>query len=168
MILGIDPGISGAIACVVEGTGRVQWVEDMPTFSVVVAGARRNRVDALGLASILRRDLFGISLAVVENVHALPQEGVTSAFGFGRSLGIIEGVLATLGIGIEFVQPERWKKHYGLLRSEKDASRLRALQDAPHLADALRLKKHHGRADSILIARYGAQVIAREWERQAA
>lgn len=164
--LGIDPGVNGACA-VLTDAGTYITAFDMPT---VIANKSSNRqmVDAYGLANVLRdvlHDCQGELTAVVENVNAMPDQGVASVFAFGKSYGIILGVLAALGVSVELVSPVRWKKHYALGR-EKDQSRELAIRMWP-LAP-LNLKKHHNRAEALLLARWYRDSQCRVFEPAAA
>ena len=157
-IVGIDPGQSGAIAILHDG--RVVGVHDMPC-SARLHG-KGQQVDAAALAAIIRSVMVGENgqgwaetTAVLESVSAMPGQGVSSTFRFGESLGVVLGVLGALGVSIQWVTPQRWKKAAGLLGKDKDASRTLALQRFPEVADKLRLKKHGGRSDAICIAVYG-------------
>lgn len=91
--------------------------------------------------------------AVIEQVNAMPGQGVSSMFNFGLSLGIVEGVLGWRMVPVSFVTPQRWKKQAGLIGRDKDASRTLAIRTFPEMANQLKLKKHNGRADAIFIAR---------------
>jgi crossover junction endodeoxyribonuclease RuvC len=146
--IGIDPGISGAISCLENG--KVKWVVDMP--SVGKSTGKGFQVDAHGLADIMSGQ--GKCHVQVEVVHAMPGQGVTSMFSFGKSAGIIEGVLAAYEIPYSFVTPQKWKKKFGLTGKDKDASRGLCLREHPEVADRLTRKKDNGRADAILIAKY--------------
>jgi crossover junction endodeoxyribonuclease RuvC len=149
-IVGIDPGQSGALAFYFpESPGRVA-VEDMP-----VAG---DHVDAAGLAQRIAQ--LRPDLAVVESVHSMPNQGVASSFRFGRSFGVVIGVVAALHVPAHFVAPGRWKKHFRL-SSDKDQARALALQLWPVNADRFQRKRDADRAEAALIARFGAEVILR-------
>lgn len=150
VVIGIDPGAeSGAIACLVDG--ELLDAIDMPCADRIIS------------ATLLRRDLEEFIRAgfddqptiVVEKVHAMPKQGVTSSFKFGRSLGVIEGVVAGMGWPIRWVTPQEWKQHHGLLRQDKDAARVLALETWPSHAETFRRKRDCGRADAALIAAYG-------------
>ena len=147
--LGIDPGLSGALVCV-RGT-EVLTCLDLP---VEQGTGTRQRLSAPVLAHHLRELLtaHGPCHAALEAVAARPGNGVSSMFGFGRSLGAIEGVLAALGIPATYYTPATWKRRYGLLGCPKDASRTRALELYPGAAGWLTRKKDHGRADALLLA----------------
>jgi crossover junction endodeoxyribonuclease RuvC len=150
VVIGIDPGAeSGAIACFVDG--ELLDVVDMPCADGIIA------------ASLLRAELWEFACAdlddtptiIVEKVHAMPKQGVTSSFKFGRSLGVIEGVIAGMGWPIVWVTPQEWKRHRGLLRQDKDAARMLALERWPSHAGTFRRKRDVGRADAALIAAWG-------------
>jgi len=153
--IGIDPGMTGAIALLntVE-QDVITW--DMPTLKARNGKAHTN-IPALAAllreAAILRRHYPNSPTLKLEAVHAMPRQGVTSSFNFGEGFGAIKGVLATLGLPYELVTPQKWKKAAGLIGSHKDYARSKALQLYPD-ADLAR-KKDIGRADAILIARYG-------------
>lgn len=147
-VLGIDPGISGALGFYfTNATDRVS-VEDMP-----VAGGS---ISAPLLADQIRR--YAPTVALIEAVSAMPGQGVVSMFNFGKSFGQAIGVVGALGIPVHFVTPAKWKKHYGL-SSDKEKCRERAQQLFPACADRFELKKHHGRAEAALIAKYGAETL---------
>jgi crossover junction endodeoxyribonuclease RuvC len=151
-VIGIDPGQTGAMALLIDG--RVESIYDMPT-SARLHG-KGQQIDASDLASMLRGAMLGCDLvAKVEAVSAMPGQGVSSMFRFGESIGIIIGVLGTLGIPYQWVTPARWKKSAGLIGKDKDAARTLAIQLHPECADRLTRKKDVGRADSVLIARFG-------------
>ena len=148
--IAIDPGAaSGAIAAFIDG--ELLDVTDMPCAD--------GKIAAVLLATELREfALAGMDDAptvIVEKVHSMPGQGVVSMFGFGRSLGVIEGVVAGLGWPLVWVTPQAWKKHHGLLRQDKDAARMLALETWPQHAATFRRKKDIGRADAALIGAYG-------------
>lgn len=145
--IGIDPGgVSGAIACFVDG--ELLDVIDMPCADKAISP--KLLVDALREFSLAGMD--DRPTVIVEKVHSMPRDGGIQAFRFGRSLGVIEGCIAGLGWPIEWRTPQAWKKHHGLLRQEKDAARVLAIETWPEHSDSFRLKKHCGRADAALIA----------------
>ena len=148
-ILGVDPGITGAVALVGDG---YLAVDDIPT----MGEGKRRIINAAGLADLIRR--WGPTQAILERVHALPKQGVSSSFRFGQSLGTIEGVLASLQISTRYVTPAGWKRHYRL-PSDKDAARLAAIQRYPNIADQLARKKDHNRAEALLIAHWGREAV---------
>lgn len=147
-IMGIDPGISGAIAFYFpDAPGRIA-VDDVP-----VAGGE---ISAPHLASMVRR--YSPTMAVIEKVSAMPGQGVVSMFNFGRSYGDVRGVIGALNIPLYYVTPGVWKKYFGL-SSDKDLSRKLAIQRFPTVAEHFARKKDDGRAEAALIALYGAEVI---------
>lgn len=147
--LAIDPGLTGAIALIRQDrTCSAVW--DMP-----VAGGQ---VDAVALASDLRPYVGAVHGVAIERVYVMPRDGGKSAFGFGRSVGALFGVCGALGLAYREVAPQVWKRHHGLLRADKDDSRRLALQRWPDWGDMLRLKKHCGRAEAMLIGDYAVEV----------
>ena len=147
-ILGIDVGLTGAQAYFFPSApGRVV-AEDLP----VVGG----RVDVVTLADRIRQ--MAPTMAVVEAVHSMPKQGVSSTFNFGVTYGSIRGVLGALAIPTHFVSPSVWKKKFRLSK-DKDASRALALERFPMCGTHFSMKKHHNRAEAALLALYGAEVI---------
>lgn len=150
--IGIDPGLSGAIAVLADGDA--VSVHDMPTRTVGDWG----EVDAAVLAAMLRgvRAQYrgAVFFACVERVGARPADGGTSAFRFGETSGKIKAVLETLGIEYSRAIPAVWKRHYGLIGADKDASRQTALRIFPGMAAQLKRKKDDGRAEALLLARW--------------
>ena len=145
--IGIDPGAaSGAIAIIVDG--ELLDVVDMPCADGVIAAT----LLAFELREAAMAGMDDRPTVVIEKVHAMPKQGVSSTFKFGRSLGVIEGVVAALGWPVVWVTPQTWKKHHGLLRQDKDAARMLALETWPEHAGTFRRKKDVGRADAALIA----------------
>lgn len=156
LIIGIDPGQTGALAALVEG--HVVWVRDMP---VMARRAGGQQVDGNALAAGLRELLAESShlarLAVLERVGSMPGQGVASAFRFGQSDGVVRGVLGALGIPFEEVSPAAWKHALHLTGAAKDAARTMAIQRFPEVAELLRRKRDVGRADALLIAAWAEQ-----------
>ena len=93
-------------------------------------------------------------VVVVEQVNAMPGQGVTSMFNFGQTFGAIKGVCAALGLPIFFVRPSKWKKHFELINSSKDSSRTKAIEMYPAFSNQLAKKKDVNKSDAILIARF--------------
>jgi crossover junction endodeoxyribonuclease RuvC len=147
-ILGIDPGISGAVAFYFPAVPDKISVDDMPTAAGEVDPA--TLVQRIGH---MRPDL-----AIIERVHSMPRQGVASTFKFGSSFGIAIGVVAALGISTHFVSPGRWKRHYTIGR-DKEMARALALRLWPTSIHFSR-KRDHNRAEAALLARYGAEVLA--------
>lgn len=143
LLLGIDPGISGAIACL-EGDDLL-WVTDMPVADGEVLGP-----------VLAARVLAGLGdrRAVVERAQSMPGMGVTGAFRYGAGYGVILGVLGALSIPFDTVRPTAWKKAAGLAGKDKPASRRRAIELWPQHAERFARAKDDGRAEAALIARY--------------
>ena len=147
VVIGVDPGAtSGAIACFVDS--ELLDAIDMPCADGIISGA----LLAVELREFAVAGFDSQPTVVIERVHAMPKQGVSSTFKFGRSLGVIEGVIATLGWPTVWITPQAWKKHHGLIGTDKDAARLRALETWPEHAETFRRKKDGGRADAALIA----------------
>ena len=91
---------------------------------------------------------------VIEQVSAMPGQGVTSMFNFGQSFGILKGICSAMQLPMYFVRPVKWKKYFGLINSEKDASRTRAIEMFPYYSSQLSKKKDINKADAILIASF--------------
>lgn len=151
--IGVDPGVSGGVA-IISARG-VLSVHDMPTRKVMVARQSRREVDAHALAELLRPLADG-ALAIVERQSARPGQGVTSMFGLGRSLGVVLGTMAGLGIPVRMVAASAWKPALGV-PADKRLVRARASELLPAGAGEWRRKKDHGRAEAALLAMYGLQ-----------
>ena len=151
-IIGIDPGLSGAIA-ILENT-KVLAIFDMP----VMAEGKKNKkqLNSAQLVNILKEnaDINKESFVVVEQVNAMPGQGVTSMFNFGQTFGAIKGVCAALNLPIFFVRPSKWKKHFELINASKDSSRTKVIEMYPSLSSQLSKKKDVNKSDAILIARF--------------
>jgi len=150
IVIGIDIGIKGAIAVFDDGGCRT--VIDMPVKQK--ASGKGNQVDPAGLHAVLS-NLGTIRACFIELVGASPQMGVTGAFSFGKSAGIVEGIVGSLGIPTKMVAPQTWKARAGLIGKKKDEARLLAIDLCPEVEHLLTLKKHVDRADAILICMYG-------------
>ena len=153
-IIGIDPGISGAI-CFFED-GKIIDVIEMP--SMPEGKKNKKQVNGNQLCNEIKSRLTEINYekvcVVVEHVSAMPGQGVTSMFNFGQTFGAIKGISATLKIPIFFVRPSKWKKHFELINSSKDASRTKVIEMYPSFAGKLSKKKDVNKSDAILIARF--------------
>ena len=152
IIFGIDPGVSGAIS-ILENK-KVIELFDMPT---MIDGKKNKRqVNGAQVANIFRESLDRAkdTVVVVEQVNAMPGQGVTSMFNFGQSFGVIKGICSALNLPIYFVRPTKWKKHFNLIKTNKDASRTKVIEVYPEISNKLSRKKDSNKADAILIARY--------------
>jgi crossover junction endodeoxyribonuclease RuvC len=157
IILGIDPGLSGALAFFHVEKGHLSIV-DMPTVEVIRNNKKKNEINAGALAHIIKVAQAEDTIhATLERVGAMPGQGVTSMFSMGRSVGIIEGVLATLEIPVTITAPKSWQKMANV-RDGKDGSRLRATELFPAYAGLFARKKDNGRSDAALIAWAGLQM----------
>jgi crossover junction endodeoxyribonuclease RuvC len=157
LIAGIDIGLSGAVALLDAATGAVIDIFDMPTLALTRGGRNKRELDAHSLAAALGRDR--ISHAFVEQVGAMPGQGVSSVFSFGKSYGVVIGTLATLGIPMTFVSPVTWKKGLAV-PAAKDGARARASQLMPSAAHNWQRVMDHGRAEAALIAYYGLRTLS--------
>ena len=161
IIIGIDPGLSGGIA-VLDNNKKVLELFDMP----VMADGKKNKkqLNSALLAKLIKESTSNTSesAVIVEQVNAMPGEGVTSMFNFGQTFGAIKGICATLELPIFFVRPSKWKKHFELINSSKDASRTKAIEMYPHLAEKLSKKKDVNKSDAILIARFYCETRLKE------
>jgi crossover junction endodeoxyribonuclease RuvC len=154
LYLGVDPGLSGALAFLDTDKGHLH-VLDMPVMEVSRNGKTKREVSPPLLANILNAIEGTDVIAVVERVGAMPGQGVTSVFSFGRSLGIIEGALAACQISMTLIQPQVWQKAAGV-RGGKDGARQRACELFPNYAGLFARKKDDGRADAACMAWYAA------------
>ena len=154
LIIGIDPGISGSI-CFFDN-GEILDVIEMPTMN----DGKKNKKQVNGSQiynEILKRvnNLEKKDIRVViEQVSAMPGQGVTSMFNFGQSFGILKGICSAMQLPMYFVRPAKWKKYFNLIKSEKDASRTRAIEIFPYFSSQLSKKKDSNKADAILIANF--------------
>lgn len=145
-LIGIDPGATGALAC--WDDGKLMDVADMPT--AMTRGKRR--LDAAALAAIVRR--FDPGSIWLEQVHAMPQQGVSSTFAFGMAYGIVLGVAGALAIPLTTVAPMVWKASLRVPK-EKGEARARASQLIPSGSHWWQRAKDNGRAEAALIGLYG-------------
>ena len=154
LIIGIDPGISGSI-CFFED-GKIVDVVEMPNMTEgkknkkQVNGAQIYNEISKRTQNLERKDVK----VVIEQVSAMPGQGVTSMFNFGQSFGILKGICSAMRLPMYFVRPAKWKKYFNLINSEKDASRTRAIEIFPYFSSQLSRKKDSNKADAILIASF--------------
>ena len=152
-IIGIDPGLTGAIAILEDK--KVINLLDMP----VMAEGKKNKrqLNSAQLVNIIKENTLKKEeeiVVVVEQVNAMPGQGVTSMFNFGQTFGAIKGVCAALELPIYFVRPSKWKKYFELINSSKDSSRTKTIEMYPTLSNQLSKKKDVNKSDAILIARF--------------
>ena len=154
LVIGIDPGISGSICFFQDG--RIIDVVEMPTMTE----GKKNKKQVNGsqifneisqrIKKIDKRDIK----VIIEQVSAMPGQGVTSMFNFGQSFGILKGICSAMQLPMYFVRPAKWKKYFNLINSEKDASRTKAIEIFPYFSGKLTRKKDSNKADAILIASF--------------
>ena len=154
LVIGIDPGISGSICFFQDG--KIIDVVEMPTMT----DGKKNKKQVNGsqifneiserIKKIDKKDIR----VVIEQVSAMPGQGVTSMFNFGQSFGILKGICSAMQLPMYFVRPAKWKKYFSLINSEKDASRTKAIEIFPYFSSNLSRKKDSNKADAILIASF--------------
>ena len=154
LVIGIDPGVSGSICFFQDG--KIIDVIEMPTMT----DGKKNKKQVNGsqifneiserIKKIDKRDIK----VIIEQVSAMPGQGVTSMFNFGQSFGILKGICSAMQLPMYFVRPAKWKKYFSLINSEKDASRTRAIEIFPYFSGQLSRKKDSNKADAILIASF--------------
>ena len=154
LIIGIDPGISGSI-CFFEN-GKILDVLEMPTMTD--GKKNKKQVNGAQIYNEISTKIRGIEKqnlrVIIEQVSAMPGQGVTSMFNFGQSFGILKGICSAMQLPMYFVRPAKWKKYFGLIKSEKDASRTKAIEMFPYFSSQLSKKKDSNKADAILIASF--------------
>ena len=154
LVIGIDPGISGSICFFQDG--KIIDVVEMPTMTE----GKKNKKQVNGsqifneiserIKKIDKKDIR----VIIEQVSAMPGQGVTSMFNFGQSFGILKGICSAMQLPMYFVRPAKWKKYFSLINSEKDASRTKAIEIFPYFSSNLSRKKDSNKADAILIASF--------------
>ena len=154
MIIGIDPGISGSICFFQDGI--IKDVIEMPTMT----DGKKNKRQVNGAQifneiseRINKFDKKNIKV-VIEQVSAMPGQGVTSMFNFGQSFGVLKGICSAMQLSMYFVRPAKWKKYFGLIKTEKDASRTKVIEIFPYISSELSRKKDSNKADAVLIASF--------------
>ena len=154
LIIGIDPGISGSICFLNDG--KILDVIEMPTMTD--GKKNKKQVNGSQIFNEISKRINNIDVkevrVVIEQVSAMPGQGVTSMFNFGQTFGILKGICSAMQLSMYFVRPAKWKKYYGLINSEKDASRTRAIEMFPYFSSQLSKKKDSNKADAILIASF--------------
>ena len=154
LIIGIDPGISGSI-CFFED-GKIIDIVEMPS----MAEGKKNKKQVNGsqiyneINSRIKKLNKQEIKVVIDQVSAMPGQGVTSMFNFGQSFGVLKGICSAMQLPMYFVRPAKWKKYFNLIKCEKDASRTKAIEIFPYFSTNLSKKKDANKADAILIASY--------------
>jgi len=154
LIIGIDPGISGSICFFQEG--EIKDVINMPT--MIEGKKNKKQVNGAQIFNEISKRIIQIEKknirVIIEQVSAMPGQGVTSMFNFGQSFGILKGICSAMQLPMYFVRPAKWKKYFNLINSEKDASRTKAIEIFPYFSANLSKKKDSNKADAILIASF--------------
>ena len=163
LIIGIDPGISGSICFLKDG--KILDVVDMPTMADGKKTKRQVNGSQIYNEILKRVNEFEKKdvKVVIEQVSAMPGQGVTSMFNFGQSFGILKGICSAMQLPMYFVRPAKWKKYFNLINSEKDASRTRAIEIFPYFSANLSKKKDSNKADAILIANFYYETHQKEY-----
>ena len=152
IIIGIDPGVSGAI-CILND-GKIIDLYEMPT--MIDGKKNKKQVNGAEITNIINKELINKKDAkvVIEHVSAMPGQGVTSMFNFGQSFGVLKGICAALKLPVYFIRPVKWKKHFNLINTEKDASRTKVIEVFPYISSRISKKKDANKADAILLASF--------------
>ena len=152
LIIAIDPGISGSICFFNDG--KILEVIEMPTMTE--GKKNKKQVNGAQIYNEISTKINGIEKhnirVIIEQVSAMPGQGVTSMFNFGQSFGILKGICSAMQLPMFFIRPAKWKKYFSLINSEKDASRTKAIEMFPYFSSQLSKKKDSNKADAILIA----------------
>ena len=157
LILGIDPGIRGGLATITGNIdGAAPQLVDAIDIPVTGVGAKEG-VNVLAIHDWIVQ--HAPAHAFIERAQAMPKQGASSGFKYGRAVGAIEAVIACCGIPLTIVEPTAWKKFHGLRGGDKESGRQRALQLFPTAHELLARKKDHGRAEAALIALFGLNGI---------
>ena len=155
LIYGIDPGYTGAITLYCPKTNDIE-VYDMPTMP---SAKGKTVLNMHGILEILQPEDDGARVAFMEQVGAMRGQGVSSMFRFGEQYGALQMALAATKTPTHYVTPQKWKGHFGLIKSDKGVSRGLAMQRFPKYADKFNRVKDDGRAEATLIALYGKEVM---------
>ena len=162
LIIGIDPGITGSI-CFFED-GKILDVVEMPTMTE--GKKNKKQVNGSQIYNEIKKRIEKIDKkdikVIIEQVSAMPGQGVTSMFNFGQSYGILKGMCSAMQLPMYFVRPAKWKKYFNLINSEKDASRTKAIEIFPSFSSQLSKKKDSNKADAILIASFFYETYKKE------
>ena len=154
LIIGIDPGITGAI-CFFDN-GEVSDIIEIP--SMAEGKKNKRQINGPQIYNEISRRIEGLQkkniAVVIEQVSAMPGQGVTSMFNFGQSFGVLKGICSAMQLPTHFVRPAKWKKYFNLIKTEKDASRTKVIEIFPYISSKLSRKKDSNKADAILIASF--------------
>ena len=154
LIIGIDPGISGSLCFFRDG--KILDLVEMP--NMPDGKKNKRQVNGAQIYNEIFSRIEGLNREeikiVIEQVSAMPGQGVTSMFNFGQSFGVIKGICSAMQLSMYFVRPAKWKKYFNLINSQKDASRTKAIEIFPYISPQLSRKKDANKADAILIASF--------------
>jgi len=156
LILGVDPGLSGALALYDPAAKTLRALIDMP-----LTYEKRRHIDTAALANFIEIHAADILFAVIERVHAMPEQGVSSTFRFGDAFGLVCGMCASSNLPVHFVEPAVWKILMGLSH-DKNRSRDKAMGLFPAHAADFKRKKDDGRAEAALLAYFGERLLIRK------
>jgi crossover junction endodeoxyribonuclease RuvC len=152
IVVGIDPGTRGGLVAVRvtdDSIGTLLSTIDIPT----VGDGARERVDVAAVRDWL--NTFKPAFVLIERAQAVPRQGASSGFKYGRSVGALEATVVLSTIPLEIVEPTAWKRYWHLPGKDKERARQKALEVFPAAHDMLTRKKDHGKAESALLALYG-------------
>ena len=162
LIISIDPGITGSI-CFFKNNKIIEVIE-MPTMTE--GKKNKKQVNGSQLYNEISKRISKFEnheiRVIIEQVSAMPGQGVTSMFNFGQSFGILKGICSSMQLPMYFVRPAKWKKYFNLLNSQKDASRTKAIEIFPYFSHRLSKKKDSNKADAILISSFYYETFKKE------
>ena len=154
LIIGIDPGISGSLCFFIDG--KIIDLVEMP--SMAEGKKNKRQINGPQIYNEISKRIINIPkkevVVVIEQVSAMPGQGVTSMFNFGQSFGVLKGICSAMQLSMHFVRPAKWKKYFNLIKTEKDASRTKVIEIFPYISSQLSRKKDSNKADAILIASF--------------
>lgn len=154
-VIGIDPGLSGAISFYRYSMHNYSYIKvfDLPTVEKPGKAKIKKKINSTRLSYLIKENIGKENFAFIENVATMSNQGVASNGSLMHTLGVLEGVMAGLDIPYELIAPMKWKKFYQLIKEDKKKS----LNTARTLFSELDLKleKHHNRAEAALIAYFG-------------
>jgi crossover junction endodeoxyribonuclease RuvC len=150
-VLGVDPGISGGLSVIEITDGAAPVLVGCIDIPVIGVGAKE-RVDVAAIRNFVEE--HKPNRALIERAQAMPKQGASSGFKYGRAVGAIEATIALCSLPAEIIEPSIWKRHWHLPGKDKESGRQKALQLFPDAHAAFARKRDHGRAEAALIALY--------------
>jgi len=157
LLIGVDPGLSGAVAFYNFESKRLEGVHDMP---LIKKANGKHEIDTFSLTQIIDRVWTRVELAVIEEVHSMPKQGVASTFTFGYAAGLIAGTISAFNIPVLKTPPAVWKSLCGL-NANKDFSRASAITLFPEFEKNFSKKKDDGRAEAAILAKFGERFLSK-------